>query len=248
MLMAEMTQVYLGELMIEEPVTALTDIIAGLTGIFAFGVLKGWRSQKKENRWLSRYFIFIGLGLICAGLLGHAFFYQTGYNWNWKTLGWTGSALGIFCMERGSILSLRTQLHENVVQGLLIFQVIKLLAFFAFIYQPGPESFEFVKANSALGLGGIVLGSQLFLFIRDRREGRTFIIGGILVGVITAIVYNQQITLSKWFNYHDISHLMTALSIFIMYLGVRKLMDPSDEGYSSMGDLASGDKKISQQT
>ena len=185
------------------------------------------KALKEDQRWFRRYFLFLGIGLCLAGLLGHAFFYATGYNWNYKTIGWTGSALAVFCLERGTILGFRNKLSNTWIQVLLIGQVIKLLIFFYLISYPNPGSFEFVKANTAIGIGGIVLIGQGILYRMDKIEGRLFIVGGVLFGVLTALVYNNQITLNKWFNYHDISHLMTAISIFIMFTGVRKILQDS---------------------
>lgn len=222
--MAEMTRIYLGGVLIEEPVTCLTDIMAGLMGVYAFLTLMRLSPKTRENQWLTTYFLFLGVGLICAGFLGHAFFYALDHNWNWKTIGWSGSAIGIFCMERGSILGLKKYLHPKLIQGLLLLNLIKLATFFFMVRNPDASTFDYVKINSALGLGVIVLLSQLFLYRKDRKGSRKFIIGGILYGVLTALLYNNQIGLDKWFNYHDVSHVMTFVSIFLMFIGVKGLV------------------------
>ncbi|MCI4670159.1 MAG: hypothetical protein MRZ79_18630 [Bacteroidia bacterium] len=227
--MEEMTRIYLGGVLIEEPVTCLTDVMAGLTGLISFVVLSRLSPNTRENRWLSAYFFFLGVGLICAGFFGHAFFYALDHNWNWKTIGWSGSAIGIFCMERGSIYGLRKHLPKAWVDFLLALNILKLALFFFMVRNPDASTFDYVKINSALGLGVIVLISQSFMYLRDRVNGRRRVIGGILFGVLTALLYNNKIGLHKWFNYHDVSHIMTMISIFIMFLGVRGIIKETNQ-------------------
>jgi len=37
------------------------------------------------------------------------------------------------------------------------------------------------------------------------------------------LVYNNQLSGGQWFNYHDISHVLMATFMFLMYRSVREL-------------------------
>jgi hypothetical protein len=42
-------------------------------------------------------------------------------------------------------------------------------------------------------------------------------------GLLPGYVYNNQISVSRWFNYHDISHLLVVVYMIIMIFAIRRL-------------------------
>ena len=91
------TSVELFGLLIEEPVASLTDVLTGVVGLVAFYRLQRLGLQDKAHVLFKYYFLFMGLATVSAGFLGHAFQYIVGFNA--KAIGWTLSAIGLFCLD-----------------------------------------------------------------------------------------------------------------------------------------------------
>ncbi|MEM7370131.1 MAG: hypothetical protein AAF587_16105 [Bacteroidota bacterium] len=165
----------------------------------------------------------MGLATCSAGLIGHAFLYMVSFNW--KMIGWTFSAFAIYLIERSAIHFTKAFLTDKQVQWLYRINVAQILIFFLVILNPETRTFSAVKINSTIGLVGFVLPLHLLNYKRTHHPGSRQLLLGIVAGIFPAITFNFEITFHKWFNYHDISHVLMAMVMFAMYLGARYLAD-----------------------
>jgi len=217
----EYTAIVLGGIKISEPVTTLTDLISGAVSIYCFLKLRAVSGQKAGNLFFSYYFLFIGIAVIYSAIIGHAFFHL--FNDYWKIPGWVIGACAIFLFESAAIKYLQETFPKSRpirVAGILPF--LQLSIFVMFMISSN-RSFSDVGVNSAIGMIGFVLPIIIYLFLYHKHIGYKLIIFGILLSLAPASVYNYEVTINKWFNFHDLSHVLMAICIFIMYLGVYKL-------------------------
>ena len=219
----ELTQIEPYGILILEPVTCLTDLITATVCFFAFTQLQRLDKTEPEHQYFKYYFLFMGLATTAAGLIGHAFLYLVSFNW--KMIGWTFSALAIFSIERSAIHFVKPHLDAKKVRWLSLINVLQTLIFFTVITIPATRSFEAVKINSAIGLIGFVLPLHLWSYRRIGHLGHRQVLLAIFAGILPAITFNMEFTIHKWFNYHDISHVLMAMVIFAMYLGARYLAE-----------------------
>lgn len=217
----ELTQIEPYGILILEPVTCLTDLITATVCFFAFFRLHQLERKEPEHSFLKFYFLFMGLATTSAGLIGHAFLYLVSFNW--KMIGWTFSALAIFFIERSAILFSRPYMSDKLTRWLYRLNVAQAIIFFLVILNPETRSFSAVKINSTIGLVGFVFPLFYLYFKKTSHPGGRQIMIAIAAGIFPAITFNAEITFHRFFNYHDISHVLMAMVMFAMYLGARYL-------------------------
>ncbi len=214
----EYTAIVLGGIKISEPVTALTDIVTGLLSFYCFSKLRRVSGQKAANLLFAYYFLFIGIAVTYSAIIGHAFFHL--FNDYWKIPGWVIGACAIFLIESAAIRYLQETFPKSrPLQWAGILPFVQLIIFLGFMVAPS-RSFTDVRMNSAIGMIGIVLPIITFLAFYLKHIGYKIVIFAILLSLAPATVYYYEISISKWFNFHDLSHVLMAICIFIMYVGV----------------------------
>uniref|UniRef100_UPI0024A854D2 DUF6962 family protein n=1 Tax=Phaeodactylibacter xiamenensis TaxID=1524460 RepID=UPI0024A854D2 len=102
--------------------------------------------------------------------------------------------------------------------------LVKYLAFWTLILTT--QSFLATQAQAAIGLIGIVLPLQAYHYLHTRHPGSRAIVFALLFSFLPAITYNAKLSLHTYFNHHDISHLLMAVCLFLIYRGVDQILDP----------------------
>ena len=203
---------------IAEPVTTVTDI---LTAIIAFAGYLGLRDfgngpvRDRETYLFSWYFFLLGMAMLLSGFFGHAFRYALPDSW--RLFGWTLSGAAILTAELATnhaLLQERSYSHPGFFS---LIPWIQFTVFFILLLRT--SDFRIVRQNSTIGLILYVLPLQYLMQQASGSAGRRLIITGIIVGLLPAITFTRQISISRWFNHHDISHILMGLVIFLMYRG-----------------------------
>lgn len=226
----ELTQISPFGILILEPVTTLTDFIAASVAYFAFFILQKQKHSGPVHQLMKYYFLIMGIGLTSAAFIGHAFQYLL--TPDWKAIGWIGSSLAILMLILASVEYIRPVLGGNKCRIIQMLALIQISIFLLALSIPGTRSFDTVKLNSAIGLIGFVLPIHAYLWYRFRAGGSGFIAFAIIWGILPAIVYNTQFTLHAYLNYHDISHILMAIYLYIMLRGALDLR-PGSFGYEA---------------
>ena len=217
-----MTEIYLFGLKIMEPVTALTDFITALVCIISFIKLK--KSFAKTHKYIRiiYYFLFTGLATFFAGLFSHALIHIVSFEY--KMIGWTCSALGILAIEWILANLIKQQFSYTGGQRLGWIALIQFILFIlAILYKPS-RTFETVQINATLGLVGFVFPMIFYIYKKTRIVGLKYFLFAFIWAIITGLVFNLELSLHTYLNHHDISHLMMAFFIILMYLGTRALL------------------------
>lgn len=212
----------LGSFELREPVTTLTDFLVAITsGIILVYYLR-YKGEKNKNFNLYKfYFLCYAIGMTSAAWLGHGF--QAYISPKWKMIGWIMSSIAILFFLFASLNQIENKLGIKGVKLFKTILVIKLLLFVGLILNPSTSSFKIVQIHSTIDLVGLVLPLQFLNFRWNKSKGSLKIVGAIIYAVIPGIIYSNQISFSKWFNYHDISHVMMAIFIFLMFRGAFEL-------------------------
>ncbi|MCI4649698.1 hypothetical protein [Phaeodactylibacter sp.] len=204
-----------------EPVTSLTDFITALVCFYAFYRLSKLEGKGKMYQYFRYYFLCTGIATTCAAFIGHAFLYL--FSFEWKMVGWAFSATGILLMEWGTLFFVRREIPSRVFQWTFRGTLVKYLAFWALILTT--QSFLATQAQAAIGLVGIVLPLQVYHYLRTRHPGSRAIIIALLFSLLPAVTYNTKLSFHTYFNHHDISHLLMAICLFLIYRGVHQILD-----------------------
>ncbi len=204
-------------LQVFEPVTIFTNFLIGAFCAYAFLSL----SKNKEpvfRHWRS-FFFMIGLsstlGSVAHGAhdqFGEAFLNFFIFSMNAVSL----IAAYYFFRSAFSFIHFNKENINNTYQYLVVLWVIVLLIITWF-----QNKFILIKIHA-----GIVLFYSLFIhFITARKglAGSQWVVTGILVSFSSIVVHSLKLSVSDWFNYKDISHLIMLSSCVLMHRGVKQM-------------------------
>lgn len=207
---------------IREPITSLTDFLVALTAMYAVYRFFSYKGEKSEHYNTYRtYFIFLAIGMTSAAFLGHAF--QAYISPRWKSLGWMLSSTGQLFLVIATINQMGYKWSLKLRRNIKTLVFLKYITFISLVLIPATSSFKLVQVNSTLDLVFTVLPLQ-FIFYRDHKmTGTLVVISALIYAMIPGMVYTNELSVDRWFNYHDISHVMMAIFVFFMFFGTFKM-------------------------
>jgi hypothetical protein len=208
-------------LRITEPTTAITDLIIAIVAIILSLLIYGHVKTVNKNLvgkdlYWCMFFLFMGLSTF-AGAITHGLrFYLPGNKLVCTFLFMNGLSL---------VSSLFAQLAtiEYEIKGkkpwMRIVTVIGFILFLVTVLTV--QSFAVTNIYATL----------TFLFVlyhhwRSWKNGKLpskYIVYGILISFITAIVFLMKISFSEWFNHKDIAHVFILISIIVMFRGAKHI-------------------------
>lgn len=210
--------VWFGSFELREPITSLTDFLIALTSFSIIIIFSRYKGKKTENFDLYKlYFWCSVIGMTCAAWLGHGL--QAYISPSWKMIGWIMSALGLLFLIFASINQLESKLGEK---GMKIFKtiiVIKFVLLVSLIINPSTSSFKLIQINSTIDIIALTLPLQFLNYRWNKSRGSLKIVIALIYGIIPGMIYNFQIGYNKWLNHHDISHILIAFFMFLMFRG-----------------------------
>ena len=206
-----------------EPVTTLTDFMVALAAMYAlYRFISYGGSKDKQYRIYQSYFLCFAIGMTSAAFLGHGF--QAYISPRWKAIGWTLSATGQLFFIIASVNQLRMKWTARFRRNFKTLVILKYFVFLLLIIIPSTSDFKVVQINSSIDLIGLILPLQWLFYRETKLRGSLFIIGAIIYAMIPGIIYSQQWSISRWFNYHDISHVMMSVFMLLMFYGAFALV------------------------
>ncbi len=209
--------IYLGNIRIDEPITVLTDLIVVCVCVFAFFKTSTSTSSKSVN--LYRWFLLVtGLSTLVSAIIGHAFLYA--FSFNAKIFGWVTGIASVIFAQFAAISHTKSLFKPNTVNLLIILNSIEvILAFILLFYF---NSFVVVEIHSAIGLIVTVSILEFVNYQHSKSELSKHMLLGIGVAVLAIVCHVLKLAISVWFNHMDLSHLIIAIAIYIMYLGIKQ--------------------------
>jgi hypothetical protein len=205
-----------------EPITFLTDLLITTACIIFIGLIRKKAPSPPSIHPWQWFFATLGLASFLGGV-GHLLFLYIGPNL--LLASWLLSGFAIFIFERISISLISRQVLRT---GLTIFISCKFIAFviFSLVYR----SFTGVKVHAALGLLLIVLAIHTANFIRSRSSGSVWIIIGIFLMALSALIHSLRLALDdKWFNHNDLGHVIVLAGLFAIYKGARYFLGSTSQ-------------------
>lgn len=209
--------IFLGNLRIDEPITAGTDVLVALVSWYAwYGLRK--LPRDKISYFIRWFFFLMGTATFLGGILGHAFVYFFGF-WG-KVPGWLISMFGIMLLERAFIFYTEPLMKPGWVRFFYYFNIGELLIFMSLAVLT--QNFHFVEYHTAYGLLVVVFGFTIFNW-RKGRHNRflQYAFAGVGLAIGAAVVFTFRLSFSPWFNHSDISHVLMALTAWIFYRGTQ---------------------------
>jgi Family of unknown function (DUF6962) len=201
-----------------EPVTTLTDFLVALVCWYAF---YRYTTMPVEERRSDTYLLFkssflvFAIGMTCAAWLGHGF--QFYLNPTYKIVGWICATTGFLFLQLGSLQLIRKQLQPRLELWLKSFFFIEWATVLALILIPATSRFEINQINVVIALVGFVAPMHFVNLKRNKEVESRIVFIALAVSTLSGLVYKNQFSVNMWFNYHDISHVLAAIFMFLMF-------------------------------
>jgi hypothetical protein len=214
--------IFIGSFEWREPITTLTDVLVSLVCLYAVIMLIRYKGERSKNyNYYKAYFLSLFFGMMAAAWLGHGLIAYI--NPQWKTVGWILSATGHLFFGLASLMQIKPIIKPINNKVIKAFFFTQFSVFVFLIIHPTFSNFIYAQLCSVISLIGLILPMQAFYYFKTKEKGSLIIITAIACSILPGFFFNAQISVSQWFNYHDISHTLMAGVMYIMYLGVSRL-------------------------
>lgn len=172
--------------------------------------------------WFKRYFLVFAIGMTSAAWLGHGLqAYVTPY---YKVIGWVCGATGLLFLQMGSFQLIKNNIAVGLKKFLPVWFVLQYVVVVFLMINPATSNFKITQLNSVVALIGFVLSMHVFAYKWLKINGSRIVLIALIYSVIPGLVYSNQLSISRWFNYHDMSHVLMAIFMSIMYLGLSTIV------------------------
>lgn len=232
----EQPSIYPFGLRIDQPVTTLTDMLVALVCFYAYYKLANYKADYRIYVQARAYFFCMGVATFIGSIVSHGFLYALSPSW--KFLGWAFAMYAINRLERAMIYYSRPLMSSELTQFFDRFNVFELIVFAGLAYGNllfgffDIDSFIFVEIHSAYGLLVFVFGFGIFNFIkRGHNRDVLYFLWAVGAAACAALFFSLKISINKWFNHVDISHIFMAISAFLFYLGFVKILSRTKNGF-----------------
>ena len=207
------TEIEVGNLVIRDPVTALTNVGIFITGLMCFLKLRRKLIDYPEKSWIY-FFLMVGNASL-IGVIVHGLSYYTPADVHFK-IWWAmgvvqGAGISLAQFGWGAAVLKRFRVVVAVIC------VLQFGLFAVFSYVNG--TFTIAKIHVAVGLVPIML-YYIYIALKGYKA-EMLVATGIGVSSLTALVHALKLSFSDWFNYNDIAHVLIIASLVVMYKGLR---------------------------
>ncbi len=213
-------------IVINEPVTAFTDVVVALACIWAFYQLYNLPEKNKIKTFLLFYFAGMGLATLHGGIIGHGFLYL--FSFSWKLPAWFVSMVAVASLERSAIEYARKIISPKLGIFFLWLNIIELLTFmFVSFYT---LNFYYVMVHMSYGLLVVVASFHFYVYRKTKSNGSYIFLLSVAVAIVSGTIFLNEWGFSKWFNHVDISHIfMTAITMLLYYGSKKIILQPNPE-------------------
>jgi hypothetical protein len=210
------TTIHLGDIVLHQPVTAITDFIVTALCFYFYNLLKLDDKSEKSVYYWRWFYLTLGISTFFGGC-SHGFFTNhtdSGYQFFWLTMQ-LFNGFAVYAAQHATLTSaLQHSKNKNLWNYISVIQLI-LFVSSVFIFR----NFIVVTIDIALGLIPVMV-----IHFKDEQLNASskWIAYGILVSFLTAVVHLSKFSLDVYFNYLDIAHVLIMINLSIMFVGIKQ--------------------------
>lgn len=202
-------------LRVDEPVTMSTDIVVAVIGIMGYIKLASANNSRHVSLY-SYFFLGMGFSTLIAGIIGHGFLYRFGADA--KMYGWVLGIIGTGFAQFAVLYHVKESLNKTAFSILLFTCYIEVVSAMILLFYF--RSFVVVEVHAAFGLVGVVTVLEAINYFATKSKLSLNMVIGVGLTAVAIVFHTTKISISKWFNYMDISHVFLGLAVYIMIKGV----------------------------
>jgi hypothetical protein len=168
-------------------------------------------------RW---FFLLTGFSSLIAALIGHAFLYYFGMEA--KIYGWVTGIISVSFAQFAALYHTRNSISPALFTVFKIANIVEIvfICILLFVFY----SFVMVEIHSAYSL---VLNVTVLEWVHYKKTGSPVsknLVAGVGIAVLAVMCHVFKVAFSIWFNHLDLSHIFMAMSIYVMYRGVKQFV------------------------
>lgn len=206
--------IFIGDLRIGEPTTAITDFLVTVVCVYAY-VKLGKLNEFSSKKYFRLYFLFLGLATFWGGLITHAFIYYL--STPWKVPGWIMSTWSVSLLA-WAMVEYHSDLIKKWVSAFRMIIVVELIGVMAITMYT--VEFKWAGAHSAFGLFMIVTTLAGMSYYQKRDASSRWMLFGIVVFLLSGITFSAKLSIHTWFNHVDLTHVFLAVAAYVIYRSV----------------------------
>jgi len=199
-----------------EPMVLLTNSFFFAISLYSYKVLHRFANAYAQQ--MALFCLLLGISSI-FGAIGHAVHLQMGTVF-FGTILFLMNALSILAIYY-CFLAPFTYLRAFDQWTSRYLLSVRIWVLFIIIFSLFSGNFLLIKLNA-----GIVLLYSLFMHFRAYRtreeSGNLIVVAGVLVSFVPILIHSKQLTLHKWFNYKDLSHVFMIISLLLIFEGAKR--------------------------
>jgi hypothetical protein len=231
----EKISVKLGNFIVLEPNTFLTDTLLAFTCIYL--AIKIWKGHSKNPfvNWYMAFFFMLGVSTFTGGL-GHAFYHYWGTPG--KFFGWFTAVLSVFFIERAMISFV---FNPKLLAVYKWFSWVKMIAVYALVtwlcltknVMDKPEiGFLPIAINTIIGtiLSAGILG---VVFYRKHAAPFHLFAIGVLAMLPAAVFFLWKINIHPWMDKNDVAHILASIGNVFFYIGIVKVTPELNQKFNT---------------
>jgi hypothetical protein len=215
-MVAHFTEVDWGGIILRDPVTAATNVLMTVTGLYAWWPIR--KSKIPHIRYWGGFLLLLSVAS-AIGIIVHGFSYYTGENGLlkiWLLMGLVQNA-GISCAQIATA-------QEYFKKHLFWLFPLILLQYFAlgsiFLLE---QEYSAAKWHVVIGMLP-VMGWNIYQWVKGNEVAK-WISLSLLVSGLTAAVHGFKWSINiEWFNFNDIAHVLVIASLLLMRKAVNGLI------------------------
>ena len=210
-----------------EPTTVLTNLVMAAACFYAYRDLKKKKlTTTRTQLFISYFFLLIGIATITGGVIGHAFLYVTGLYG--KIPGWYIGMAGIAVFERAAIAHGSPYMNKKVGQFFSVLNYVEILTFMTLSIIK--VNFLFVMMHCFYGLFIVVFCFEAFVYRKTKDPSFKYTAIATVFGFLAVFCHLFKLSINKWFNYNDISHLAMTAAVIFYYKAALRIRVYQSEG------------------
>lgn len=213
----------LGSFVLHEPITVLTDLLVTVVCWYAFFKLKSQPAGRLRMLFRA-YFFTMGLATAYGGIIGHGFIVQLGFVW--KMPGWIISMFSVALLERAAIFHAQPLLSPQTGRWFARLNLVELFSILLLVVYS--RNFFFVEAHAAYGMLVVVLSLEYYIYHKTRSLGSRKLLWAVAIAALAATTHLLELSIHRWFNHLDLSHVLMALGAWYFYKGAVLVLGEGD--------------------
>ena len=198
-----------------EPVTVLTDILLSIFCIYFYNKLNFPGNKAVLGKYWRMFFLYIGISTF-IGAVAHGFrsyFSSEAFYFLWMTMNLSSIPSSYYLLKATIELSefkdeTKFRLTMITLAATILLTILTLII----------NNFVLIKINA-----GLVVILALIRHYHTYKKGYTgsgYIVFGFAFSLSSILVHTAQLSISEWFNFRDISHVIMNISLYIIFTGV----------------------------